>query len=294
MLGDQNMANQFGKKGTSTDLTLYDKKESDRIFTWVAPNGFPEKITPLFQAINLAEFVVFYVNSLDKFTGEEIVALDILNKEKGILGHSVNVDENTLHSMIDNTVLEKYTKQDNFREEMLKVNPGTNPGKTKIVIDHCFDVKGVGTVALGKVLSGTVKQYDTLKLFPSGTDVLIKSIQMHDKPVQEAHYPARVGLSLKGVKPDEIGRGDILGEDDSVKVADSIKLDFVKTKYYKGNLTNGQMCLVSVGLKIMAGKITSDFSIKLDKFIAFNKNDTAVILKPESTDIRIAGSGKII
>ena len=54
VLGEQSIANDFGKKGTETDLTLYDKKESDVIRTWVAPNGFPEKIQPLFQAINLA------------------------------------------------------------------------------------------------------------------------------------------------------------------------------------------------------------------------------------------------
>ena len=47
VLGEQTIANDFGKKGTTTDLTLYDKKESDIIRTWIVPNGFPEKIQPL-------------------------------------------------------------------------------------------------------------------------------------------------------------------------------------------------------------------------------------------------------
>ena len=54
MLGEQSIVNDFGKKGTTTDLTLYDKKESDIIRTWIVPNGFPEKIQPLLQAINLS------------------------------------------------------------------------------------------------------------------------------------------------------------------------------------------------------------------------------------------------
>ena len=298
MLGDQNMAGTFGKKGTVTDLTLYDKKESDVIRTWVVPNGFPEKIPPLLQAINLAEFVVFYVTSLDRFTGEQIVALDVLGKHKGILGHSFDIDESTLDSMIQKTAVAKYATADHdgLREAMSKLEPVSDHGKTKIVIDHCFDVKGVGTVALGKVLSGTVMQYDTLKLFPSGMEVMIKSIQMHDKPVEQAQCPARVGLSLKGIKPEDVGRGDILCADDSLYVTDMIKLDFAKTPYYKNSLAEGQMCLINIGLKTMAGKITSinGLEIKLDKNIAFDKNDTAVILKPESTGIRIAGSGKII
>ena len=84
VLGEQTIANDFGKKGTSTDLTLYDKKESDVIRTWVIPNGFPEKIQPLLQAINIAEYVIFYIASLDKYVGEQIIALDMLGKKDGL------------------------------------------------------------------------------------------------------------------------------------------------------------------------------------------------------------------
>ena len=41
VLGEQSIANDFGKKGTSTDMTLFDKKESDIIRTWIAPNQAP-------------------------------------------------------------------------------------------------------------------------------------------------------------------------------------------------------------------------------------------------------------
>jgi len=49
VIGEQSIASDFGKKGTETDLTLFDRKESDIIRTWVVPNGFPEKIQPLFE-----------------------------------------------------------------------------------------------------------------------------------------------------------------------------------------------------------------------------------------------------
>ena len=85
VLGEQTIANDFGKKGTSTDLTLYDRKDSNVIRTWITANGFPDKIQPLLQAINIAEYVIFHVASLDKFTGEQIIALDLLGKKDGIL-----------------------------------------------------------------------------------------------------------------------------------------------------------------------------------------------------------------
>ena len=53
-----------------------------------------------------------------------------------------------------------------------------------------------------------------MKLLPAKQDVLIKSIQMHDNPVEEAESPARVGLSIKGVKSEDVSRGDVLYEDE--------------------------------------------------------------------------------
>ena len=89
VLGEQSIANDFGKKGTTTDLTLYDRKESNIIRTWIVANGFPDKIQPLLQAISIAEYVIFYVGVLDKFTGEQIIALDSLGKKHGILSLSL-------------------------------------------------------------------------------------------------------------------------------------------------------------------------------------------------------------
>ncbi len=297
VLGKQDIASDFGKKGTATDLSLYDRKESDVIKTWVTPSGFPDKIQPLFQAINLAEYVIFYVDKLDKFTGEQIIARDLLKKEKGILSHTFEVDESKLDAMIKGTVVEKYTKvdQDKIKEEMDKLEPISNDGPSEMVIDHCFDVKGVGTVILGKVTNGKVKQYDNLKLYPAGIDVLIKSIQMHDDPVSESVCPARVGLAVKGVKPEEVGRGDVISEEGAVDVKTEIELDFQKNPFYKNEIAENQGCLVNIGLQIKAAKFSSISPLKLtfEKSIVCKKGQIAVILKPESTSIRILGSGKI-
>jgi selenocysteine-specific translation elongation factor len=297
VLGKQDIASDFGKKGTVTDISLYDRKESDIIKTWVTPNGFPEKIQPLLQAINLAEFVVFFVDKLDKFTGEQIIALDSLKKQKGILSHSFEVDESKLGSMIKGTVIENYAKvePDKIKEEMDKIEPVIKEGPSEMVVDHCFDVKGVGTVILGKVTVDKIKQYDNLKLYPSGSDVLIKSIQMHDDPVTESTCPGRVGLAVKGVKPDDVGRGDIISQENAVLVNSEIELEFTKSPFYKSEISEGQMCLVSVGLQIKAAKFSSINPLKLtfEKPIAYHIGDIAVILKPESPTIRILGSGPI-
>ena len=297
VLGKQDIASEFGKKGTESDLTLYDRKESDIIKTWVIPNGFPEKIQPLFQAINLAEYVIFHVDKLDKFTGEQIIALDSLKKEKGILSHTFDVDESKLNMMIKGTVVENYTRveQDKIKEEMNTLEPITNDNPAGLLIDHCFDVKGVGTVILGKVTNGTIKQYDNLKLYPHNIDVLIKSIQMHDDPVPESVCPARVGLAVKGAKPAEVGRGDVISVEDAVEIKTELELDFEKSPFYKSEITENQGCLVNIGLQTKAAKFSSITPLKLvfEKPIVCKKNDICLLVKPESVSVRVIGSGKI-
>ena len=124
---------------------------------------------------------------------------------------------------------------------------------------------------------------------------------MHDDPVEESIFPARVGLAVKGVKPDEVARGDIIssdntGDNNSLHVTNEIELDFKKNLFYKSEIAENQGCLVNIGLQIKAAKFTSISPLKLvfEKPIICKKNQIAVILKPESTTIRILGSGKIL
>ncbi|HEX5457471.1 MAG TPA: EF-Tu/IF-2/RF-3 family GTPase [Candidatus Nitrosotalea sp.] len=297
LLADESLAKDFGKKGTTTDITIYDKKESGVLRTWTIPTSFPDKIQSLFQAINMGEYVIFHVTKLDKFTGEQIIALDVLGKKQGILSHSFDVDKNTLLSMIKGTVVEQYKLVDpeNLKKEIDSLEPLSKDGSTTIVIDHCFDVKGVGTVILGKITQGKLKVYENLKLFPKGSDVVVKSIQMHDDSVEDAVSPARVGLAVKGVTPDDVQRGDVLCMPDKMLVSQDIEIDYVQSKFFKDKVTENQMFLVSIGLQIRPVKITSlnPMKLSLGKSAVYEKGDTCVILKPESASIRIVGSGKI-
>jgi selenocysteine-specific translation elongation factor len=245
----------------------------------------------------MGEYVIFHIPKLDKFTGEQIIALDILGKKQGILFHTFDVDRNMLLSMIKGTVVENYkiVESEDLKKEMDLLEPISIDGKTKIVIDHFFDVKGVGTVILGKVSQGKVKQYDNLKLYPKGLDVMVKSIQMHDDTVEEAICPARVGLAAKGVTPDDIQRGDVLTIPDTLRLSQEIEIEYIQNKFFKDKVVENQMFLANIGLQIRPVKVTSlsPMKLSLGKPIVFEKGEVCVILKPESNSIRIVGSGKI-
>jgi selenocysteine-specific translation elongation factor len=60
ILGDysSSIAKELGKKGTATDIAIYDRKTSDIIYTWALPITFPDKIQSLMQAINISEYAI--------------------------------------------------------------------------------------------------------------------------------------------------------------------------------------------------------------------------------------------
>lgn len=303
-LGKTDFVKELGKRGTESDIAIYDRKMNDKnkIMTYTVPIGYPDKIQSLLIAINLAEYAIINVDKLDKVIGEQIVALDVLDMDRGFLLYSYDIDPALLNKLVSKSTVSKFKIIDtleNLRENIHSINPVKSEGKAIIHIDHIFNVKGVGVVILGVLRQGEVSTYDELTLFPSKRKVVIKSIQMHDENVDKASSPARVGLSLKGITVDEISRGDILSNmDHHITGLDNLSLEFKKIDYYKNDLSENQSYLISLGLQIKSVKIKkeSDTTLKIisEKPIAFRKGDKAILLNPDSKDIRIIGHGKIL
>ena len=107
-LGQTEFVKELGKKGQSSDITTYDSKKDDRIMTYVIPSDYPGKIQPLITAVNLGEYSILYVNKLDRFLGEQIVALDLLELNKGFLLHTYGVDSEALKSLLKNTLASSF------------------------------------------------------------------------------------------------------------------------------------------------------------------------------------------
>ena len=299
VLGNNEFLNEFGKRGTLSDIVLYDRKLNDRIFTFIAPISFPDKIQTLPQVLNMADFVVLNITQLDKFLAEQIIAISSLDIKNGFLLHSYDIDEQRLNQMIKGTVIENYKKIENLellKNEINNLHSNTKKGDLLMPIDHSFDVKGVGTVLLGGIKQGKIKVYDKLKILPSNKDLVIKSIQMHDDPVNESSSPSRVGLAVKGISHKEIERGDIICSGDSMKtvVTEILVTNFSKNKYYNGEITDTQTYLISVGLQIKPLKIlinNTKILLTLEKPIAYHEKQKFLILKPDSKTTRIIAEG---
>jgi elongation factor 1-alpha len=94
--------------------------------------------------------------------------------------------------------------------ERLPKTAGT-AGEFRMYVDRTYDVKGVGAVASGTVMSGAVEKGDELLIGPT-TDgsfrpVEVRSIEMHYHRVDRAKAGRIVGIALKGVREADIERG---------------------------------------------------------------------------------------
>jgi selenocysteine-specific elongation factor len=83
-------------------------------------------------------------------------------------------------------------------------------GPARLHVDRSFTLRGIGTVATGTLWSGTIGEGDELRVEPRGRSVRVRSVQVHDRPVERAEAGQRVAVSLPGVERQELRRGDVL------------------------------------------------------------------------------------
>ncbi len=213
----------IGKKGTESDLLLWNKKERDIAITAVAPATYPERLVPMLQVASLCDVAVLAVDTPDPAFGETVIALSALGR-KGLLILRDPGTAERARGMVKER-LPGWVAMDWTGEESLRRYREWLPGVTvardasslcTVVVDHAFSVRGVGTVALGFVRRGMLRVHDELRLAPLDKSVLVRSIQRFDEDQTEAPPGSRVGVALKGVEPDEIDRGSLLTADATV------------------------------------------------------------------------------
>jgi len=90
--------------------------------------------------------------------------------------------------------------------------PGRGDGNRAPVlhVDRAFTIHGAGTVVTGTLWSGAIAAGDRLVLLPADRPVRVRSVQVHDEPVERAGAGQRVALNLVGVSVREVARGDVV------------------------------------------------------------------------------------
>ena len=96
---------------------------------------------------------------------------------------------------------------------------------TRLWIDRAFSLRGIGTVVTGTLWSGSIAAGDLLRLEPRGRTVRVRSVQVHDQPVEVAEAGQRVAVNLPAIERGDLRRGNALVDPGHYPV--SYRLDVV-------------------------------------------------------------------
>ncbi|MBW3002337.1 translation elongation factor EF-1 subunit alpha [Candidatus Woesearchaeota archaeon] len=102
----------------------------------------------------------------------------------------------------------------------------------RLPIQDLYNIKGIGTVPVGKIETGVMKVGDKIIIVPGregkGVRGEVKTIEMHHTAVNEAGPGDNVGFNVRGIGAKDAARGDVLGKEDNVPtVATEFKAQIV-------------------------------------------------------------------
>jgi len=259
VVGAPDIAKELGKKGTASDLTLFNTVTEGHAATMLEPTQFPEKFSPLLNVLSMADQCLLVVSELTRPIAETIATVELAEVPTTVvLGPAVG--EGELARALKGGRLETTPRLPldlpKLREIIESWRAPRVDGPVMVPIDHAFPVKGVGAVALGVVRRGTLHGHDRLRLWPSPKVLDIRSIQVHDIDRKDAECGERVGIALKGVDADELSRGQVLAPEGSLAEGVEVRgSGFQKCRCYRGDAGVGAAIHLSHGLQVVPAEI---------------------------------------
>ena len=112
-----------------------------------------------------------------------------------------------------------------IEEKIISTEKTEDSKSMRMNIDRSFTLQGIGTIITGTLTEGEIYKDHEYMLYPSEEKVKVRSIQNHDVPIDVAHKGQRIALNLANISSNEIKRGDIIAQNDSL-----IRVKNVQTK----------------------------------------------------------------
>jgi len=308
ILGALDYGNNLAKKGTSTDITLYNLKKGEDTVTLIEPTRYPERLAPLFYACALAKSALIVVDELNASFGEQLVMLQCSNIQSGYFVLRNYIPKEKIEPLLKGTNLEKFeflTDDPNLiREKLLVEAAQQKPSEAQTVgtvpVDHAFSVKGVGVVVLGIVVNGVVQKHATLNVLPAAKTAQVRSIQKHDDEFDVAGEGDRVGLALKNVVVEDLDRGTVLTNDPAIRTSNKLQTQASLVKYWQTPIKQGMVMHVGHWTQFVTAKVEAVseggdlkkpcLTLTLDKSLVYRVGDRAVLMYLEGAKLRIAGT----
>jgi selenocysteine-specific translation elongation factor len=308
VIGAPEYSANIGKKGTSTDITLFNLKKGEDTVTLIEPARYPERLAPLFYAVAMAKKALLIVDEVNATFGECVVMLQCSPITGGYIILRNYLTKEKILPLIKGTKLENFevipddpvALRERLLNEAAQQKPTVGKSVGTVPVDHSFNVKGVGVVILGVVTNGTVQKHEAMKVLPGAKTTQVRSIQKHDDEFDAAFEGDRVGLALKNVEVEDVERGVILTNDPNVKTAKTVTAKMSLVKYWQMPIKAGMVLHLGHWMQFLTAKVESivesadwrntTVTVSLDKELVYLPGDTAVVNYLEGGKLRVAGT----
>ena len=85
----------------------------------------------------------------------------------------------------------------------------------RVPVQDVYSITGVGTVPVGRVETGVLKEGDKIVFMPGNVPGECKSIETHHTKMPKAEPGDNIGFNVRGVDKGNVHRGDVVGHPDS-------------------------------------------------------------------------------
>lgn len=99
--------------------------------------------------------------------------------------------------------------------DLFKVPAKTLNKPLRVPLQDVYTITGVGTVPVGRVETGVLKEGQQVIFMPSNVKGDVKTIETHHVRVLKAEPGDNIGFNVRGVSKNDIRRGDVMGPVDN-------------------------------------------------------------------------------
>ncbi|KAJ8299880.1 hypothetical protein KUTeg_021399 [Tegillarca granosa] len=122
-------------------------------------------------------------------------------------------------------------------------------------VDHCFSIRGQGTVMTGTVLNGGIAVNDNVEIPSMKVVKKIKSMQMFKKPVDKIIQGDRAGICVTQFDPKLLERG-LVCVPGALPTIDAALISVEKISYYKQQINSKSKFHITTGHETVMGRVT--------------------------------------
>ena len=147
----------------------------------------------------------------------------------------------------------------------------------RMPIQDAYEIKGIGTVPVGKIETGIMKPGQKIVILPgrtgTGIEGEVKTVEMHHESLPMAEPGDNVGANLRGIGKKDIARGDV--------ICDAIDRPKVVEEFIGQIAIISPLGVIAVGYTPVFHVHTAQVPCKFEEIISKTSPDGVTVEKPD-------------